>query len=70
MSEDQKPRQASDPHAEREAAKYEHPIASSELILEFVSKNEAVTSIEEVCVGLQVDNERDQVSLERRILAM
>ena len=70
MSEDQKPRQASDPHAEREAAKYEHPIASRELILEFVSKNEAVTSIEEVCVGLQVDNERDQVSLERRMRAM
>jgi len=70
MSENQKPRQASDPHAEREAAKYEHPIASRELILEFISKNEEATTFEEVCVGLQVDSERDQISLERRIRAM
>lgn len=59
-----------DPHAKREAQKYEHPIASRELILEFIQNHQGPVTFTKLCKLLNLTSDRDQTSLERRVRAM
>ena len=59
-----------DPHAKREAAKYEQPIPSREFILRQLKKNAAPATHEELCVALGLKTERDAEALRRRLRAM
>ena len=59
-----------DKYADREAAKYEHPIPSRELILETIDKNKGTMFFREMASALGVKGERDTESLRRRLKAM
>ena len=59
-----------DPHAEREARKYDHPIASREFILEVIENNEGPATFTKIKKALTISSERDIQSLERRLRAM
>ncbi len=65
-----KPKKTSDPHADREAKKYAHPIASREFILELIDKNEGPATFTKLKKSLGLSSERDIESLERRLRAM
>ncbi|MFK7794852.1 MAG: ribonuclease R [Gammaproteobacteria bacterium] len=59
-----------DPHADREAKKYAHPIASREFILELIDNNEGPATFTKLKKSLGLSSERDLESLERRLRAM
>ena len=59
-----------DPHAQREAGKYQHPIASRELILQIIKQNEGPVTFTQLQKSLQIRTERDIESLSRRLRAM
>ena len=59
-----------DPHAKREAQKYDHPIASRELILQHLTDRGAPMSLKELAEALTLVDERDQEALRRRVTAM
>jgi ribonuclease R len=70
MAKSKKTKKTTDPHADREAKKYAHPIASREFILELIDKNEGPATLAKLKKSLGLSNERDIESLERRLRAM
>ena len=70
MAKSKKRKHSRDPHAEREAKKYAHPIASREFILEVVEKNEGPATFTKIKKALNITSERDLQPLERRLRAM
>ncbi len=59
-----------DPFAEREAQKYERPIASRELIMAFLEEIGKPASIKEIIAALNINEEEQQIALKRRLRAM
>ncbi|MGB5541446.1 MAG: ribonuclease R [Gammaproteobacteria bacterium] len=59
-----------DPHAEREATRYERPIASREHILEVINDVDHPVSREELAALLAIDTEDGLEALRRRLNAM
>jgi ribonuclease R len=59
-----------DPFAQREAEKYEHPIASRELILQVLNERGVPLNLEELATVLGIEEEEDIESLRRRLRAM
>lgn len=62
----------SDPHAKREAKKYEHPIASREYILEILQDYERPLSLARLLELLLItaDDEEQSIAINRRLRAM
>ena len=58
-----------DPHADREAEKYENPVPSRELILEVLNDHGKPMEFEQIAALLEV-GEDGEVGLERRLRAM
>ena len=65
-----RPRRFSDPFAEREAGKYERPIASREAILDWLGQAGEPVSFERLVRELKLHAESETVALERRLAAM
>ncbi len=63
-------RRSSDPFAEREARKYEHPIPSREFILAYLAERAEPLGREEIAEGLGLREEDDREALRRRLGAM
>jgi ribonuclease R len=61
---------ASDPHAQREAQRYENPIASREMILELLKGAPQPLSHGEIADSLSLADEQDLEALRRRLRAM
>ncbi len=59
-----------DPHADREANKYDKPIASREFILELLDKRGAPATHEELAQELEIQDPDDFEALRRRLFAM
>jgi ribonuclease R len=59
-----------DPMAEREAAKYEHPVPSREAVLQLLAERGEPMSFEAIASGLAVTAERDLEAFGRRLRAM
>lgn len=59
-----------DPHAKREASKYQHPIASRELILQSIKQHEGPVTFTQLQKLLLIKKQRDIDSLTRRLRAM
>ncbi len=59
-----------DPHREREAQKYEHPIASREFILELLAERERPISYRQLLIELNITDSEEKEALRRRLLAM
>jgi ribonuclease R len=59
-----------DPHAEREAQRYEHPIPSREVILKYLAERGELLKVEALALGLELTNERDIEALTKRLGAM
>lgn len=59
-----------DPHRDREAQKYEHPIPSREYILERLAARGAPASFSQIADELQLSGEQDLEALRRRLRAM
>ena len=59
-----------DPHAEREAANYESPIASREFILDIFNSSQSSWTLEQLYTQLHFTDEEQQIALQRRLLAM
>jgi ribonuclease R len=59
-----------DPYREREAAEYEHPIASREFIIQFLTDAGRPLSWHALCEGLDLKTEEEQEGLRRRLKAM
>ncbi len=59
-----------DPHAKREAQKYERPIKSREFILEHLTSREEPLSLERIAAELDLTDENDLEALRRRLNAM
>ena len=70
MTQAKKTKKTNDPHADREAKKYAHPIASREFILELIEKHEGPATLTHIKKTLKLSSERDLESLERRLRAM
>ena len=63
-------KQPKDPFAEREATKYENPIASREFILNILEQTGVPMRLEEIATSLQIQGEEQQTALHRRLRAM
>lgn len=62
---------AKDPHAKREAKKYENPIPSREYILQCLAQAETPLSFNEIAEGISLDvSSEDGIALNRRLRAM
>lgn len=59
-----------DPFKEREAAEYEHPIASREFIIQFLADAGKPLGWQALCLGLDIHQEEEQEGLRRRLKAM
>ena len=59
-----------DPHAKREASRYEKPIASRELILELLNTTNNSFKLPELATHLHLQDEASLEALRRRIVAM
>ncbi len=59
-----------DPHAVREAAKYEKPVPSRELILAHLQTRNSPVSLNELCEELGLQDEDDIEAIRRRLKAM
>ncbi|HKK04339.1 MAG TPA: ribonuclease R [Gammaproteobacteria bacterium] len=59
-----------DPFAEREAAKYDHPVPSREFILALLEREAVPMSHKEIAKAMEVRGERDTEALRRRLKAM
>lgn len=60
----------SDPHAAREAEKYERPIPSREFILEHLTQRQQPANYKELLSELNLSSEEEQEALHRRLKAM
>jgi ribonuclease R len=65
-----KPRPAQDPYAEREASRYERPIASREAIVALLETHGELMKIESVARELGLSTPQDMDALSRRLAAM
>ncbi len=65
-----KSRQQQDPHAQREAERYEHPTASREAILAALEDRGTPATIEELAEHFDVHKEEPLEGLRRRLIAM
>ncbi len=63
-------RHPKDPQARREATRYEHPVASRELILQVLADSTGPLTLDELCETLDFSSERDREALSRRLGAM
>ncbi len=59
-----------DPHAAREAQRYEHPIASREAILELLSSHGEPVGADAIALALHIGNEHSRDALDKRLRAM
>ena len=59
-----------DPQAEREAQKYDQPIASRELILNVMAERDVPMRFTELADALRIHNDSDLFSLQKRVKAM
>ena len=59
-----------DPQAEREAQKYNQPIASRELILAVMAERDVPMRFTELAYALEIQNDSDLFSLQKRLKAM
>jgi len=59
-----------DPHAIREAERYQHPIPSREAILHFLSEHATLMTSEALASGLGLSDPRDLEALNKRLAAM
>ncbi|SMF58784.1 RNAse R [Alteromonadaceae bacterium Bs31] len=59
-----------DPHARREAEKYDNPVPSREFILELLEQSPGPMSHRAVCNALKVDDPVQMEALRRRLVAM
>jgi ribonuclease R len=59
-----------DPYAQREAEKYEKPIASRELILRYLEERGKPADFEDIAADLVLSSEEDLEALRRRLKAM
>jgi len=59
-----------DPFYERESQKYEHPVASRELILATIEKAKAPLTFKALCKALQCFDKTQHIGLKRRLRAM
>ena len=59
-----------DPHARREAEKYDNPVASRELILELLAEAEHPLTHGQICERLHVAGEAETEAIRRRLRAM
>ena len=59
-----------DPQAEREAQKYDQPIASRELILAVMAERDVPMRFTELADALGIHNDSDLFSLQKRVKAM
>ncbi len=59
-----------DPHAAREADRYEQPVASRELILQLLEDAEHPLNHDQICQRLEVKSENDVEAIRRRLRAM
>lgn len=64
------PNPANDPHAKREAAKYENPIVSREFILDFLETSGVPRKLDEIAGHFKLNSEMDKTALHRRLRAM
>ncbi|WP_439107132.1 ribonuclease R [Congregibacter sp.] len=60
----------SDPHAHREAERYDHPIASREAIMELLREADGPLTSDRIAQTLALSDERDLEALRRRLRAM
>jgi ribonuclease R len=65
-----KPAVAADPHAEREASKYENPIPSREFILAHIAQRGEPLDYEQIAAELALHDEEPREALRRRLNAM
>ena len=63
-------RRRHDPHARREASRYEQPIASRELILEIIAEAGSPINRESLAETLEIHDDTGQEALRRRLQAM
>lgn len=59
-----------DPFYEREAQKYDSPIASRELILDYLTKEAKPANLEKIAQAVSIKNEEQKEALHRRLRAM
>ncbi len=59
-----------DPHAAREAEKYEKPVASRELLLEIITNSTRPPSFKEICQTLNYQDDNQIIGIKRRLRAM
>ncbi len=59
-----------DPHAEREADRYENPVASRELILQLLADADHPLNHNQICQQLHVESHEDVEAIRRRLRAM
>lgn len=64
------PTKQSDPYAEREARKYEHPIPSREFLTQYLSERGMPLTHQALAEALGLSEEQDQEALRRRLAAM
>lgn len=65
-----KKRQKKDPHADREAKKYQNPVASREFLLELLDSGDGPLTHRQVCRALNLDHDDDIEAVRRRLIAM
>jgi ribonuclease R len=65
-----KPARHADPHAQREAQRYEHPIPSREAILKFLGERAQLLTAEALAQELGLNQPRDFEALTKRLSAM
>ncbi len=59
-----------DPHAEREAGRYDNPVASRELILQLLSDADHPLNHNQICQQLHVESHEEVEAIRRRLRAM
>lgn len=59
-----------DPHADREASKYENPIPSREFIMEMLEQEQKPMRIKQIADSLEIDDDERFEALSRRLKAM
>ena len=64
------PARTSDPHAQREAERYAHPIASREAIAQLLADRGQLLTTEALAQELHLSSERDVEALTKRLAAM
>lgn len=67
---DTSPESPQDPHAKREASNYENPVASRELLLEVITKQNKPVNLDDVVTLLDYSDEKQIEGVRRRLIAM